>query len=284
MIGDLRNNMFKYFITHKRGETDDGIQDSVAFDLSSGRFAISDGVTQSFIPQIWSKTLVDYFINNQSDKLIIGDKLLNEFVRAREIFLNSLDEEQLFYQELVEDELENAKATFAGLQILNHEITWQVIGDSCIFIIPTNGQIKCKSSITSTIDSEGHLEMKFDNHPNYIASDGSIKGNILEGKDYLDSGWIVLMTDAISDWFVKQYNLGEDPLEQLLKLENNSDFDQLVDKECKLGRMKSDDTSVILISISNYDALKKTEPEIELTKKEIDYDELYAQILPLWMI
>ena len=276
--------MFKYFITHKRGETDDGIQDSVAFDLSNGRFAISDGVTQSFIPQIWSTTLVDYFINNQSDKLVIGDGLLDEFVRAREIFLNSLDEEQLFYQKLAEDELENAKATFAGLQILNHEIIWQVIGDSCIFIIPTNGQIKCKSSITSTIDSEGHLEMKFDNHPNYIASDGTIKGHILEGKDYLDSGWIVLMTDAISDWFVKQYNLGEDPLEQLLKLENNSDFDQLVDKECQLGRMKSDDTSVILISISNDDALKKTDHNSELPKKEIDYDELYAQILPLWMI
>lgn len=278
--------MFKYFITHKRGETDDSVQDSIAFDLSSGRFAISDGVTQSFIPQIWSKTLVDYFINNRSDKLIINEVLLSEFSKARKQFLQSLDEEQLFYQELVEEDedLKIPRATFAGVQIDNHEILWQVIGDSCIFIIPTKGQVKCISSNKAVLDSEGHLEMKFDNHPNYISADGTIKGSILEGKDYLDSGWIVLMTDAISDWFVKQHNLGEKPLEKLLNLENNSDFEQLVDKECQFGRMKSDDTSVILISISNDDALKKTDHDIELTKKEIDYDELYTQILPLWMI
>lgn len=276
--------MFKYFITHKRGETDEDIQDSIAFDLSRGRYAISDGVTQSFLPQLWSALLVNQYISTSEDKLYVSDGLLNGFKKAREQYLLSLDEDDRFIQDLVEREFKYAAATFAGIQVDSHNIFWQVIGDSCIFIIPINGPIKCISGNSSSIDSEGHIQMSFNNHPDYIVSDGTIKGSILEGIDSLDSGgWIVLMTDAISDWFIKEYNHGNNPLERLLALKNNTDFEELVEKEYQLGTMKSDDVSVILFDLIVDDTTKKLVEPIK--KTEIDhYIEWYEQTLPLWMI
>jgi len=276
--------MFKHFITHKRGETDEDIQDSIAFDLSRGRYAISDGVTQSFLPQLWSALLVNHYISSREEKLYVSDLLLNEFEKAKKKYLQNLDEDVRFIQDLVEQEFKHAAATFAGVQVKNHDVFWQVIGDSCIFIIPTVGPIKCICSNTSSIDSEGHIKMSFDNHPDYIISDGTVKGVFLEGVDSLDSGgWIVLMTDAISDWFIKEYNQGNNPLVRLLELENNTDFEKLIDKECNLGRMKSDDVSVILFNVAGDDFDKNhNEP---IVNNEIDYYEgWYEQTLPLWMI
>lgn len=277
--------MIKHFITHKRNENDDAIQDSIAFDVSQGRYAISDGVTQSFIPQIWSKILVNYYVSKSGDKLIITEDLLNEFAKARKQYLQSLSEDELFLVGLVEDEFSDARATFAGVQINNHDISWQVIGDSCIFIIPEDGQLQCISSVASIVDSEGHIQMSFGNETDYLKSDGTFKGTIVEGTDSLDSGWVFLMTDAVSDWFVKQYNQGNNPIDVLLKLESNDDFEELIEQECSKGRMKSDDSSVILINIPpNESNLLEEEKNHIYTTAMYNIEEWYEQTLPLWMI
>lgn len=277
--------MIKHFITHKRNENDDAIQDSMAFDVSQGRYAISDGVTLSFIPQIWSKTLVNYYVSKSGGKLNVTEDLLNEFAKARKQYFQSLSEDELFLVGLVEEELSVAKATFAGVQINNHVISWQVIGDSCIFIIPADGPMKCISSVTSIVDSEGHIRMSFNNETDGIYSDGTMAGRFIDGTDSLDSGWIALMTDAVSDWFVKQYNQGNNPIDILLKLESNDDFEELIEKECRMGRMKSDDSCVILINIppDKGDVLK--EEKNHILNIAVDYfEEWYEQTLPLWMI
>lgn len=277
--------MIKHFITHKRNENDDAIQDSIAFDVSQGRFAISDGVTQSFIPQIWSKILVNYYVSKSGEKLIVTEDLLNEFAKARKQYLQSLSEDELFLVGLVEEEFPDAKATFAGVQIKNHDISWQVIGDSCIFIIPADGPLKCISSVASIVDSEGHIQMGFGNETDYLISNGTIKGSIAEGTDSLNSGWISLMTDAVSDWFVKQYNQGNNPIDVLLKLESNDDFEELIEKECNMGRMKSDDSSVILINIPpDENGVLEVEKNHILNTAVDNFEEWFEQALPLWMI
>ena len=269
--------MFKHYITHKRGETNADIQDSIDYDLSKGKYAISDGVTQSFIPQIWSKVLVNHYVSTSENKLTITDDLLKQFDTAKEQFIHDLDDDQRFFQELAEDEFKNAAATFAGIKIENHNILWQVIGDSCIFIVSSSGVIRCVNSMPDDIDSKGHINMSFDNHPDYIISNGTIKGSFIEGCCSLDSGWIVMMTDALSSWFITQFNAGNDPLDILMTLNDIDDFEGFIEKEYRDGRLKSDDSTVLIISIDS---------EYKGTNTKDDYldNDWIWEILPLWTI
>lgn len=276
--------MFRHFITHKRGETDEDIQDSIAFDLSRGRFAISDGMTLSFIPHIWSKLLVNQYVSSSDEKLVVFDGLLIQYEKAKKQFLQELDENERYFQKLAEQEFKHAKATFAGIYVNNHIVSWQIIGDSCVFIVYSSGTIRCVNKMPNDVDSNGHILMNFDNHPEYIGSDGTIKGRFVEGKDILDSGWIVMMTDALSSWFVKQHNEGKSPFETLKALTNNADFETFVEKECQAGRLKSDDTSVIFFNIP--DDLVKEEKELDTfisQENDINKGEIW-DFLPLWMM
>ena len=54
----LNSQNARFFYTHKRGETYGDIQDSIGVDEQTQRFAISDGVTNSFIPQVLSRMLL----------------------------------------------------------------------------------------------------------------------------------------------------------------------------------------------------------------------------------
>ena len=56
------------FCTHKRGETDNDIQDYIGTNGEKQRFALSDGVTNSVLPQLWAQLLVeDYLIVENTD-------------------------------------------------------------------------------------------------------------------------------------------------------------------------------------------------------------------------
>lgn len=271
MNGDLRNNMLKHFITHKRGETNADIQDSLSYDVSSGRYAISDGVTQSFLPQLWSKLLVEHFVSSSFSRFDISASLLEDFEKEKKKFVSNLNDEQKFLVELAEEEFQHAAATFAGVIVENKKVSWQVIGDSCVFIIPSSDKIQCICSKPCEIDSQGHIQIKFDNHPDYIVSDGTIKGNFQEGCITMEKGWILMMTDALSDWFIMQYNAGNNPLNKLLEIESPDEFEIFINNEYHAGRIKSDDTSMLLFNIC--DAIDTYDYELE-----------WWEELPLWMM
>ena len=274
--------MLKSFITHKRGETDKNIADSIAFDAFRGRYAISDGVSRSFIPHIWSKTLVDYYIESD-EKLSLTEDLLCRYTKAKELFLQGLDEFNLFLTKKVENQLHTSAATFAGVIIKNNVVTWQVIGDSCVFLVNDSKIIRCISSMPIDMDEEGHIWAKFDNYPNYVISDGTIKGHFVEGEEQLDSGWVVLMTDALSDWFIKQHNQGFDPFNTLIALNNNSEFEAFVENEYNAGRLKSDDTSVIIIDTTDYSQKQNNELNALADSNNYFEEDFAWELLSLWM-
>ena len=238
----------KSFITHKRGETDDDIQDSIDYDLQRGRFALSDGVTNSFLPDVLSKMLTQSFVN-QDDDFFPPIFLPQRFKELRDQYMDALDEDARMLQEMVEEEFHIAAATFVGLTLKDNVFSWQVLGDSCLFIVPEDRHLRCFCSMPVNISPEWKLNVDFGNRPQQIHSDGVVVGEWTNGKRNISTGWVVLASDALSDWLIKQHNMGKNPIDSLWNLNDNNDFENYVEQEYQAQRLKSDDESVIIIKI-----------------------------------
>lgn len=243
----------KYFTTHKRGEREEDNQDSVCINKENGRYTLSDGVSQSFLPRLLADILTESFVA-ASNNDIFPDKSLPEiFQKRKNEYISSLDEFGASMQEIAEETFKGlAAATFVGLEIHEQHVVWKVIGDSCLFIIPDDGTIQCVCSEDVNIDANGSIHVAFGTTPAQIQSDGKIYGEFITGQTQIKTGWYILMSDAISDWFIKEYNNNKEKIiEQLFQLKDNAEFECFIEKEFRSNRIKNDDCSVILIRIEN---------------------------------
>ena len=118
------------FITHKRGACVNSIQDCIAMDEKKGRFALSDGVSDSVLPEIWADILTHAYLSVDNIQQFPPEGLQQLFLSQKESYLSTLDKEQRFIQKLIEKHLKTGAATFVGIELRENELSWQVIGAS----------------------------------------------------------------------------------------------------------------------------------------------------------
>ena len=196
----------KAFITHKKSLSFKECADRYAINLANGRFAIADGVTHSYMPNIWSEIVCNTYVENKfmsnnnwfdnycTSKLEEDIRTWEKNVRNVE---NEAEDEVAFLYSLSKDAYGFGATTLAGIHIDNKNVTIDVLGDSTIFQISKNEEI---TRYFSTVDPlKG-----YNNHPNYIGSNGSVYGSAISNSFPLETGFIMLMTDALSEWFMQQ--------------------------------------------------------------------------------
>ena len=267
--------IFKQFTTHKRGENDEDIQDSINVNIDNGRFALSDGVSRSFLPRLLADILTEAYVNASVADDFPQKDIVCQFSNRKEAYLSALDDFSRTLQDIAEETLKVSAATFVGLEIGPQLVSWKVIGDSCLFIIPDNGNLRCVCSDETTIDGEGTLKIHFGNNPAQIHSDGSICGQIISGSSEIKNGWYIIMSDAMSAWFVDRLNNKEDVIDKLFALGNNEDFEKLVQEEFDANRLKNDDCSVIIIHINANEVIKPVDDEppanyFDIVEQDVD--------------
>ena len=243
--------IFKSFTTHKRGEEDEDIQDSICINVKNGRFALSDGVSQSFLPRLLADILTETYVSACDRNKFPNVDLAQTFQLRKDTYISLLDEFGVAMQEIAEETFKKGAATFVGLEIGERLVSWKVIGDSCLFIVPDQGNIQCICSEKVHVDEKGKVHVSFGRTPAQIQSDGKICGNIISGSAKREVGWYILMSDTISDWFIQRYNNGDNVIQHLFQLEGNENFENYIEEEFKNQRIGNDDCSVILIRVDN---------------------------------
>ena len=239
----------KSFLTGKRGEGRNSIEDSIALDISSRRFAVSDGVSKSFLPQVWSSILSQAWIAVDEVENFPQIDLCEQFVQERNRIMDILDEDTRMDYEFLEEKYHTGSATFCGVELCDGVLKWVVIGDSCLFLLPDGELPQCISSRPMPTDDTGHITPFFDNHPFQMLADGRVYGEWIRGERRFEKGSFLLMSDAMSAWFINTLNDEKDPLGQLMTLANDEAFERWVEEQCNLGLLGSDDESVIIVQI-----------------------------------
>lgn len=238
---------FKGFITQKLNEKETDCADSYSYNLANDRFAVSDGVSQSFYPKIWSQILVENFVQAKGKNLKEHQQILEECKKIWKQKINDIakaKEAPWFVKESF-NRNKSAAATFVGLILDGSKKKWSyiVIGDSYLFFNPANNQ-----DFEKVIKQPNHQNPQFNNSPDYLDSIGKTKGRPKMGSKELVAGTFYLMTDALAEWV---FNKKNNALKELDDCITCKDFKELIRKERFNKKLKDDDTSVVIIKIED---------------------------------
>lgn len=273
----------KSFFDHKRGiDYWDGA-DRSAMNLERGRFAMADGVTHSYLPNLWAEILCESFVNSdaEADEDWIGyysNSQLNadcQLWRVRsEYTLKNATEEETFLLQLSKDECHYAGSTLVGIAIEDNFVFYNVLGDSCLFVF--DKEKKALSSY-STINEK----LGFTTTPDFLFSAGKVVGQWKHGSVPLTPGYILLMTDALSEWFTKIFAENPAWIEKLWTLNTHDEFMELVENARDIFSMEDDDVALLMLRIeegNGYEVLYCDTMEA-LSAKQKPVEEVISQVV-----
>jgi len=247
---------FRYFIEPKQDEPIEWCQDSCDFSLT--RFAISDGVTNSFMPRFWAQQLTHNFVSIDKGALNFEECARIKWNLLVKEFIEKTDN---IYLENAYNDGMAAAATFVGLEILLSENKWnaQAIGDSFLIFVPMEYKNKQKIITLSTLKKEEGAFV-FDNYPDYLSSDiHSQRGSYNYLKDQpLEEGTFYLMTDALAQWLFKNLYCRISTLEAIHTAEH---FSKFILEYRSDQSLKDDDTTLFIINITKKDLIKPLKKE-----------------------
>jgi hypothetical protein len=248
----------KGFITCKSAEQYIDCADNYAVNKSSHRFSVSDGVSKSFFPKVWSEILVTQFVERTDLKENELIKVCQEEWQNRIDEIVSLPDTKLFTKSQY-NRKDPALATFVGLQFFEKEKKWSAsaLGDSFLFFVPNGFKDYQKELVKLSSKTE---PIVFDNFPDYLTSKGgSHKGRAKEKSGNLRNGTFYLMTDALAEWFIKE---GENAIGKIKVWKSQADFERFITQAIEENQLTNDDCAILCLELT------------EVEKKGIDYSKI----------
>lgn len=243
------NNTIKHFWITKRGLEDIDYEDAFSKSVSDNRIvlALADGATEASFSKDFATILVEYYVNNPT--INITNNWMNP---VYESFKSLIQLETLPWHAQAKLIEQGSYSTFLGvcLDIEKKELDCIAIGDSCLFIIDSNDFIPFP--VNEVLDFEkrpvlifSHEYMNRDIEKEYFQKKKTIKINS-------SNITILLMTDALSKWYLEAQIKGENPNDILTSLSNQEDFNNLVENLRNGNMIKNDDCTLVIVNIQLY--------------------------------
>ncbi len=244
----------------RRGYRPEEYEDASASDPAVGRFAVSDGATDSSFSGLWAQLLVNDFVQNaghdpaQSDAYFPALQEQWYASSAIQEVLKKIARDPLSSWSIEAKLMEGAYATFLGLSLTSASggiPQWEAtaVGDTCLF--HTRG-----SALLSAFPVD--QSSKFNNSPRLLGSRMSlervrktpvlhIEGSGLAG----DRLW--MMTDALAQWYLREHEDGRDPWGEIDSLltrpEPQQDFAAWIEELRCSRQLHNDDVTLLLITL-----------------------------------
>jgi hypothetical protein len=221
----------------RRGHTADEYEDAFAGDDQAGRFAVADGASESSFAAAWARLLVEEYVRTPG--------LWSTWLpTVRQRWADGLSGRALpWYAEAKAEE--GAYATLLGVRLDLRRRRWfaQAIGDSCLFHVRGDRLLRAFPVARSE---------EFGNQPALIGSRPP-RAESRRPTRYLVSGpWkpedrLLLMTDALAQWFLQQAEAGGRPWEALEGLATDDDFARWAEGLRDRKELRNDDLTLLTI-------------------------------------
>lgn len=255
---------YKYYLLGKDNETD-GRQDALSINDTSAMFAVADGVSNSFHPEIVARKLCEIFTTLDANGCELDDwgsfsndillpQIGDSWKEEVETLLSSLEGRLLRHEKYNYERWRMGASTFCGIRIdVDKEILkYYIIGDSTLFVHSSdNGIIEFNSN--QKFLNESDIEITdYTNTTSAVTSSNELSGEWLSGEiSIIGVKFIALMTDGMAKWYQNQIQLGNNPFINLWTIETKEEFMALADNERSVNNEMDDDLAIILISIED---------------------------------
>lgn len=267
------NLSIKGFITCKGAELYSDCADYYSSNPDNHSFCISDGVSKSFFPKLWSKNICDKFVQTEvkDNFQFIGEAQKQWQSQIEEIIAQP---HVKWYTKAQYNKRSPALATFVGLEFVENDLKWKAwaLGDSFLFFVPKNykdfdGEVIKLSSKQEPIE--------FDNFPDYYSSIGkNHKGDLQTFEGKLEEGTFFLMTDALAEWFISGK---EKAIDIANTWKDQIEFEDYVATERKNGNLTDDDSAILIMKLEStptgvlvYSTTEITSLEELIQKQELE--------------
>lgn len=221
---------------------DDINEDKSAFNGPNGTLALCDGASESFDSSVWAQILADTFAR---DPAVTPEWLagaLAEYV-SRHDFPSMSWSRQASYER-------GSFSTLLGAQHIPGNATVEVlaVGDS-LAVLADGSRFVSSWPYTDPerFKDRPTLFATLPEHNAFVAAPDfwTARGTHFDLSTF-DSPRLVCVTDALGEWLLRQVQLGEDGLARLLTLASEEELVALVVGERYAGRMRVDDSTLII--------------------------------------
>ena len=144
-------------------------QDSFDYNIENLSFAVSDGVSQAYRPELWSRILTkafvtspdSFFVRNEADQYVINSNLglSNKWAEDEKAAYKNASPQEQFILDMKKNSINIGAATFIGVKLEKGGIVYHTIGDSVLFFF--DYETKELSAYSSMMPESG--EMVFNN-------------------------------------------------------------------------------------------------------------------------
>ena len=229
----------------KSGHDASECEDSIAFDIQTARFTVTDGATEAFHAQQWARNLADHWVRNEATLTL---EEFREWVAAegRELHDSWKGLTLSWYSE--EKARGGSFAAFVGveLDLKSNTPSWKgiALGDTCL--LHCRGGELLKSFPLSRSES-------FNSNPILVASNVTLHESTMQAV-VVDSGScengdvLLLMSDGVAAWCLQRFENGDfDP--NFLSGKDDEELRRFFDGERQAGRIRNDDIAIMRIEI-----------------------------------
>lgn len=236
----------KGFVTCKEAEAYGDCADRYAYNLDTHRFAISDGVTKSFFPKLWSRIMVEQSVAPEGAAGLPLEQCQAAWLDEVTQRVSQPDVKWFTTNAFLRKD--PGLATLVTLAFDDENLIWnaEALGDSFLFFVADHDQDDFEKWVKLSSKPD---PVEFDNFPDYYSSRGEGKGEKREAVGYLEPGTFYLMTDALSEWM---FNEQADAL-RIIDEEWTSQkaFEASIAQLRDADRLHNDDSAVLIIRLED---------------------------------
>jgi hypothetical protein len=240
--------------TAKSEERASQYEDAACYWCSRGRFALSDGVTQSIYAGLWARLLTRCFVRGRHAPGAQLSHILEPGRRAWQEYTNARLPGLPWYAQTKAHQ--GGYATFLALTLhaagtIESGGTWRslAVGDTCLFHV--------RESAVRLVFPLSEAQ-QFSNYPAQLTTDAhkmdDACSHALECTgDWLPGDMFWLMTDALALWLIEQTRLDPTVVRTLAEIADARHplrtFRRMVGTERQHGRLHDDDTTLLAVTM-----------------------------------
>jgi len=225
----------------KSGHAANEYEDAYALEPGAHRFAVADGASETSFAREWAELLVTSFVHEPPTAAELHDwvsPLQSTWAQGHQ------GKATAWYSEA--KARDGAFASLLGLTIDGERWRALAVGDSCLFVVRAGRMVRAFPLERAE---------QFSNRPVLISSVARANGRMwsevaaLEG-ELQASDRLLLMTDALAQWFLAEAEMGRRPWGALAKATSPEQFAGLIDCLRAGGALRNDDVTLLSVEVA----------------------------------
>jgi hypothetical protein len=225
----------------KSGNAASEYEDAYAVKPEALRFAVADGASETSFARQWAELLVEGFV--QDAPSAAG---LHDFVTPLQSVWaeGQKGKATAWYSE--RKAADGAFSSLLGVTIEGDHWRALAIGDSCLFVVRSGKVLRAFPLERAE---------QFSNRPSLLSSvaraNAGVWGEVavVEG-DLVTNDRLLLMTDALAQWFLVEAEMGRRPWAALAKVTTPEQFAAFIEVLRAGGALRNDDVTLVTVEVA----------------------------------